>query len=137
MKLIHFDKVELENVNIEGAKNTKIRWLVAQKDGSPNFAMRMFEVEKDGHTPYHSHDWEHEVFVLEGEGVLVLKNEEKPFKQWDVMYVDPNMMHRFKNTGESLLRFLCVIPHESNYKTERKNNDAILNPFASGIANNC
>ena len=137
MKLVHFDDVELENVDIEGAKNTKIRWLVAQKDGAPNFAMRMFEVKKDGHTPYHTHDWEHEIFVLEGEGVLVLKDEEKPFKQWDIMYIDPNMEHRFKNTGKGLLRFLCIIPHESNYKTERKNTDEALNPFASGIANNC
>jgi len=137
MKLAHFDNVELENVDIEGAQNTKIRWLIAQKDGAPNFAMRMFEVGKNGHTPYHSHDWEHEIFVLEGEGVLVLKDVERPFKQWDIMYIDPNMMHRFKNTGEGLLRFLCIIPHESNYKTERKNTEETLNPFASGIANNC
>ena len=37
MKVTPFDKIELENVDIEGAKNTKIRWLISQKDNAPNF----------------------------------------------------------------------------------------------------
>ena len=136
MKVVPFDKVELEDVNVEGAKNTKIRWLISLKDNAPNFAMRMFEVTPQGFTPYHKHDWEHEVFVLEGEGVLVTEDGETPFKKWDVIYVDPNMMHSFKNTGDSLMRFLCIIPHEPNYKKLQKDEESI-NPFASGVANNC
>ncbi len=136
MKVTHFDKIELENVDIEGAKNTKIRWLIAQKDGAPNFAMRMFEVQPGGYTPYHQHDWEHEVFVLEGEGALVTEEKEIPFKAWDVIYIDPNMWHRFKNTGDTIMRFLCVIPHEPNYKKLREEEEN-LNPFAGGVANNC
>ena len=136
MKVVQFDKVELEDVNVEGAKNTKIRWLISQKDNAPNFAMRMFEVAPQGFTPYHKHDWEHEAFVLEGEGMLVTEDGEIPFKKWDVIYVDPNMMHSFKNTGDSLMRFLCIIPHEPNYKKLQEDEESI-NPFASGVANNC
>ena len=136
MKLTHFDKVELENVDVEGAKNTKIRWLISKKDGAPNFAMRMFEVQPGGYTPYHTHDWEHEAFVLEGEGVLVTEEGEKPFKAWDVIYVDPNMWHRFKNTGKTIMRFLCIIPHEPNQK-KKLEEEQNLNPFATGVANNC
>ncbi len=131
MKVVQFDDIALENVNIEGALNTKIRWLIGQKDNAPNFALRMFEVEKEGHTPLHSHDFEHEVFILEGQGIFVCSEGEKPFKAWDVIYVDPNIEHQFKNTGEGIMRFLCIIPHE---KPKVKKT---VNPFASGTANNC
>jgi len=133
MKLVNFKDVKLEDVNVEGARKTKIRWLIAEKDKAPTFAMRMFEVEQGGNTPYHHHSWEHEVFCLEGSGILVLENEEKPFKRGDVIFIDPNMPHQFRNAGDSLMRFLCIIPLEKPVKKEKKT----VNPFASGIANNC
>lgn len=131
MKVTGFNDITLEDVNIEGALNTKIRWLIGQKDGAPNFALRMFEVEAGGHTPLHSHDYEHEVFVLDGEGVFVCAEGEKPFKAWDVIYVDPSIEHQFRNTGNSTMKFLCIIPHDKP-KVKKA-----INPFASGTANNC
>ncbi|OQX72064.1 MAG: cupin [Candidatus Cloacimonas sp. 4484_275] len=133
MKLVNFKDVELEDVNVEGAKKTKIRWLISEKDDAPTFAMRMFEVEPGGNTPYHWHSWEHEVFCLEGEGILVTENGEKPFGKGDVIFVDPNKKHQFKNAGNSLMRFLCIIPLDKPRQKEKKT----VNPFASGIANNC
>ncbi|MBC8386047.1 MAG: cupin domain-containing protein [Candidatus Cloacimonetes bacterium] len=130
MKLINYKEVQLEDVDVEGAKGTKIRWLISQKEKAPNFAMRMFELEPGGHTPYHTHSWEHEVFCLEGEGLFVSEWGERSFKVWDVIYVDPNTDHQFKNNGESILRFLCIIPHDKPVKK-------VVNPFASGRANNC
>ncbi|MDY0151174.1 MAG: cupin domain-containing protein [Candidatus Cloacimonas sp.] len=131
MKVIHYDQVELEPVYAEGAEGAEIRWLIAQRDGAPNFAMRMFEVSPGGHTPFHQHEWEHELYVLAGKGALVLENGETPFGVNDVMYVDPNMMHAFKNTGEETLKFLCMIPHEQPVTKKT------LNPFADEEANNC
>ena len=52
----------------EGAKNTTIRWLIAEREGAPNFYMRLIEIGAGGNTPDHAHEWEHEVFILEGEG---------------------------------------------------------------------
>lgn len=131
MKVVHYTDVELEPVYAEGAEKTMIRWLVAQKDGAPNFALRMFEVEPGGHTPYHTHDWEHELYVLSGNGALITERGDIPFKENDVMYVDPNMMHAFKNTGSETLKFLCIIPHEQPVVKKT------LNPFADENANNC
>ena len=120
----------MEDVSVEGAKNTKIRWLISKEENAPNFAMRMFEVEKGGNTPFHKHDWEHEVFVVEGDGLFVTEWGERPFKAGDFIFVDPQEMHQFKNAGDSILRFLCVVPHEKKIvKT--------MNPFATGKANNC
>jgi quercetin dioxygenase-like cupin family protein len=135
MKVESFDKVKLEDVSVEGAVGTKIRWLISQKDNAPNFALRMFEVQPGGMTPFHTHAWEHEVFVLEGEGELVLAGEKKPFKRYDVIYVDPEIYHQFMNTGESVMKFLCIVPHEDAPK--KKKNESTGNPFAAGTANNC
>ncbi|GAB1366135.1 cupin domain-containing protein [Candidatus Cloacimonadaceae bacterium] len=131
MKVIHYDQVELEPVYAEGAEGAQIRWLIAQKDGAPNFAMRMFEVAPGGHTPYHQHDWEHELYCLAGKGALITERGEIAFGENDVMYVDPNMMHAFKNTGETILKFLCLIPHEQPVVKKT------VNPFADETANNC
>ncbi len=131
MKVVHYTDVDLEPVYAEGAKGAQIRWLIAQKDGAPNFALRMFEVEPGGQTPYHTHDWEHELYVLDGNGALITERGEFAFTTNDVMYVDPNMMHAFKNTGESTLKFLCIIPHEAPVVKKS------MNPFADEESNNC
>lgn len=133
MKLAYFMDIPLEEVNIEGAKNVKIRWLISKKDNAPHFAMRMFEVEPDGFTPYHTHEWEHEVFVLQGTGSLVSKDGEKEFKQWDVMFVPPNETHQFRNTGNDLLRFLCIIPHPEQIKKPEKRK----NPLQGKTVSTC
>ncbi len=135
MKIKHYQQYPLEKVTMEGARKAYIRWLVSEKDGAPNFAMRLFEVEPGGFTPFHSHSWEHENFIVEGEGALVTEDEEIPFKPGDVIYVPPFMKHNYKNTGESTLKFLCMIPH--NKKEEKKDTKKKINPFASGKANNC
>ncbi len=99
-----------EVVTDSEAKATYIRWLIGKKEGAPNFAMRLFEVEPGGYTPFHEHPWEHEVFVLEGKGKLVLEKEEIPFEKEYFIFVPPDEKHQFKNTGNSRLRFLCIIP---------------------------
>ena len=132
MKHSHYEDIPLEEVTMEGARKTRIRRMVTQKDGAPNFAMRMFEVEPGGFTPYHSHSWEHENFIVEGEGVLTTEDGEVPFKAGDILYVEPFFKHNYKNTGNKVLKFLCMIPHDKPKKKEKT-----VNPFASGVANNC
>jgi len=133
MKLKHYSEIPLEEVEMDGAKGASIRWLISQKDGAPNFATRMFEVEPGGFTPYHTHSWEHENFIVSGEGALVTEEGDKPFKEGDVIYVPPQFKHSYKNTGDTTLKFLCVIPNPESVKIARKK----VNPFAKGIANNC
>ncbi|MCD6176909.1 MAG: cupin domain-containing protein [Candidatus Cloacimonetes bacterium] len=133
MKVKHYSDILLEEVTMEGSRKAKIRWLISEKDKAPNFAMRMFEVEPGGFTPYHSHSWEHENFIVEGNGALVTEDGELPFKPGDVIFVDPHMKHNYKNTGETTLKFLCLIPLGKPAKKVKKN----INPFAAGKANNC
>jgi quercetin dioxygenase-like cupin family protein len=110
VKVFPYADVEAEKAD-EGASRVKVRWLITKNIGAPNFAMRLFEVESGGFSPLHSHDWEHEVFILEGEGTVFGKEGEKKFKSGYVVFVPPNEKHQFKNTGKKLLRFLCLVPY--------------------------
>jgi quercetin dioxygenase-like cupin family protein len=110
MKIERSSNISKSPVVDEGAKDVTIRWLISKEDGAPNFATRMFELEPGGHTPLHTHPQEHEVFILEGEGTFVFEGQEHPFGAEYVIFVPPNKEHRFMNTGDSLLRMLCIIP---------------------------
>jgi quercetin dioxygenase-like cupin family protein len=112
MKHIHYSEVELEEPSEQGLKDVKVRWLISKKDGADNFAMRLFEIKPDGFTPLHRHDWEHEVFILEGTGVTKSKKSNNPFKPGDIFFVPSMEWHQFVNTGREILKFLCLIPYK-------------------------
>jgi len=69
VKHVHYTEVELEEPSEKGLKDIRVRWLISKKDGAENFAMRLFEIQPGGYSPLHQHNWEHEVFILEGNGV--------------------------------------------------------------------
>jgi quercetin dioxygenase-like cupin family protein len=112
LKHVHYTKVELEDPTEQGIKDIKVRWLISKKDGAENFAMRLFEIKPGGHSPLHQHDWEHEVFILEGNGTAKDKTNEVAFKQGDVFFILPMEWHQLVNTGKETLKFLCLIPYK-------------------------
>jgi len=97
-------------IDIEGAKGASMRVLISKADGAQNFVMRLFEIERGGHTPLHNHPHEHEVFILEGDGVLVCEGKEHKIGVEDAIFVPGGVEHQFKNAGDSVLRFLCLVP---------------------------
>lgn len=112
MKLVHYESVESKPVEMQGSSGCSMRQLVSAADGAPNFAMRQFEVAPGGHTPLHSHPYEHEVFVLDGEGTVREGDQEHPITKGDVIYVAPDDVHQFRNTGAGPLKFLCLVPND-------------------------
>jgi quercetin dioxygenase-like cupin family protein len=110
MKVVPYKDVKPKGAD-EGASKLNVRRLITEEMGAPNFAMRLFEMEPGGHSPFHSHPWEHEVFILEGEGLIAGAKEEKKLKEGDAVFVPPNERHQFKNNSNKKLRFLCLVPH--------------------------
>ncbi len=106
-------EVDASEVHEEGARGTTIRWLISDKDGAPTFSMRLFEVEPGGHTPLHSHPWEHEVYVISGQATVVGGGQEKRITQGDVVFIPPNEVHQFSNPSREKVCFLCLIPNPS------------------------
>jgi quercetin dioxygenase-like cupin family protein len=111
MKHLNYRDMEPEIPTEEGIKDVNIRWLISEKDGATNFAMRLFEVKPGGYTPWHQHEWEHEMFVLQGEGIAKREDDEVHFHNGDVFYIEPWEWHNFTNTGKETLKFLCLIPY--------------------------
>ena len=113
MRITHCEKVEQQTVLMKGARGCTVRWLISDCDGADNFAMRQFEVAPVGHTPLHTHPYEHEVYVLEGNGVVVEGDQEHPIAAGDVVLVCPDELHQFKNPNARTLRFLCMVPNSA------------------------
>ena len=76
--------------------------------------MRLFELDSGGYTPFHDHDWEHEVFILEGEGIVVGGGKERKFEAGDVVFLPANEKHQFRNSGEKIAKILCLIPYKKD-----------------------
>lgn len=90
----------------------RMRVLIGDREGAPTFVMRHFEVAPGGATPYHDHPWEHEVFVLSGEGKVNREGGSIPLEQGSFVFVPPGERHNFETVGDEPLTFLCIIPRE-------------------------
>lgn len=95
---------------VEGVPGVTVRWLWAAADGAPTFALRLFEVEPGAASPHHSHPYEHEVYILSGQGLLRGKAQQRSLNPGDTVLVLPDDEHQFINAGSEPLRFLCAIP---------------------------
>jgi quercetin dioxygenase-like cupin family protein len=111
MLVKHYDDIQAKKVE-EGAKNTTIRWLIAEPEGADNFFMRLLEIGPGGNTPKHIHPWEHEVFVLDGTGKVTGENDFLPIRSGDAVFVPCGENHSFENTGRKTLKILCLIPRK-------------------------
>jgi len=63
-----------------------------------------------GGTPHHEHEWEHQVFVLEGSGEVLSGDTPHVFRPGDVILVPGGEKHQFRNPGEKPVCFLCMVP---------------------------
>jgi quercetin dioxygenase-like cupin family protein len=104
------EKVSSQTVQMPGTQGVFIRRLLTRKDGAPNVAMRLFEVEPGGHTPRHRHAHEHEVFVLSGRGIVFGAQGDMPLEAGSAVLVPPEEEHQFRNSGSEPLVFLCIVP---------------------------
>ena len=103
-------------VDMEGAAGCQVQILVGSDEQAPNFVMRRFELAPGGHTPRHFHPYEHEIYMLEGSGVVVDGEVQRPLSPGDVVYVAPDDVHQFRNTGETPMKMLCLIPNSATGK---------------------
>ena len=112
-KVVDYREVPADVFAGDGAQGASIRWMISQKDGAPNFAMRMIDIAPGGHTPCHSHPGEHEVFVWSGRGELRLAGgESKVVVPGTVAFVPEMTEHQFVNFSDTeKLEFICVIPN--------------------------
>lgn len=111
MKVTHFSKIKSIEIKEANVKSVEKRVLISATDGAPNFTMRMFTVAPGGYTFHHAHDFEHEIYIVEGKGEVLSDEGPKLIAKDYVVFIAPNEAHQIKNTGDSVMRFLCLIPN--------------------------
>jgi len=104
----HYTDVALEEAT--EAEGVSLRVVIGEKEQAPNFVMRVFDVEPGASSPRHTHGWEHEVFILSGEGRVYGGGKEVALSPGYTVFVPPMEEHQFTNTGDEALRFVCLIP---------------------------
>lgn len=97
----------------EKVRHVEKRVLVGPHNGAPVFSMRKFTVGVGGCSPYHTHPWEHEVYVLSGQGEVRHASGGQPVAPGDFAFVPPHDEHQFVNTGAEPFEFLCMVPLEA------------------------
>ena len=110
MKTMHYKDVPPTLFNNDMARNVAGRVMIGKDDGEPNFCMRVFELGENGHTPMHTHDWEHEIFVHAGEGAVFDDGTWKDVVPGMAVFIPGNVVHQIKNTGASPLVVVCLLP---------------------------
>ena len=94
------------------SEGISIRWVLGRPESAPNFAMRVIEFQSGAVFDTHQHPFEHEIYVLEGEGVAEGPQGEISMRPGIALYIPPDEPHGYRNTGVGALRFICVIPHQ-------------------------
>ncbi len=114
MKITDLTKVDKALMTMEGAKDTWKQIPLARADGVPHYSLRVFTIEPGGHTPYHSHPFEHMNYVIEGTGALVdADGKERPVKKGDFALVMPDEVHQYKNTAtQEPFVLVCLVPKD-------------------------
>jgi quercetin dioxygenase-like cupin family protein len=110
MKITPYEGLEPKPVDDPAASGVTMRIAVGPQDGAPHFVMRVFTVEPGGHSPRHSHPYEHEAFVYAGNGEIFHEGKTFPVGPGHVAYIPPGTLHQFLNTGRDPLVFVCVVP---------------------------
>ena len=113
MKIRNYKQIPPDPASEADAEGVTVRWVISERDGADNFCMRVITVGPSGHTPYHKHPWEHEVFILNGTGKLVMRAVEAPCTSGDVIFIAAGEVHQFQNPSDEVLEFICLIPNQS------------------------
>jgi len=106
MYINNYREIPPEITEVDGLT---VRWGINKEHGATNFSLRLLELAPSKSTPMHAHDSEHEIFVLVGMGNVETEEHVYPIRDGSVIYIAPNEVHRFNNTGASILRMVDAV----------------------------
>jgi len=113
MHISNLGRAEKKKLDMEGARGVKKQVPISKEDGTPTFSFRVFTIEPGGHTPHHTHPFEHLNYVIEGNGTVLGQDGEHEIKKGDFALILPDETHQYRNTSttESLV-VICAVPKE-------------------------
>ncbi len=102
---------EVESDPVSAAEGLKKGVLLDASDGAPNFSLRRFELTAGSEVPRHTNAVEHEQYVLAGEYVVGIGDEEHVVTAGDALLIPAGVEHWYRNEGDESGAFLCVVPN--------------------------
>ena len=103
------DDVEYEPVDAADGLSKGV--LIDEERGAPNFALRRFTLDPDAEVPKHTNEVEHEQYVLSGEYVVGIGDEEHAVSAGDSLLIPAGTVHWYRNPGDERGAFLCAVPN--------------------------
>lgn len=123
--IVNGSVVPSDDFSKNGAEKVKVRYLIDERHGSDRFALRLYTVEKGGHTPLDEHEYEHHVYVLSGRGLLRQSKENSTrlttLRAGDAIFIPSNAVHQFSNEQDEPFVFLCVKGNPGLYVSNEQN----------------
>lgn len=104
------DIINIENVEPFTTKDgSEIRELLAYRNSCiQNQSLAEARLPSGASTTGHHHVKTEEIYyVLEGEGVMQIGEEQSQVRMGDAIAIPPGAFHQITNTGKTVLKFLC------------------------------
>jgi len=114
VKITNLEKTEKKLMDMDGAKDTYKQIPISAKDGTPAYSFRVFTIMPGGHTPYHTHEFEHINYIIDGVGAVVRPDgTEQPVSKGDFVLILPGEKHQYKNkANDKPFIIICAVPKE-------------------------
>jgi quercetin dioxygenase-like cupin family protein len=71
--------------------------------------LRYFEVAPGGYSTLERHEHAHGVMILRGAADVLLGDDVRPVKAFDLVRIPPMTWHQFRTTGDEPMGFLCMV----------------------------
>ena len=113
MHLSSLEKAEKTKLVMEGAEGVYKQIPISRANGTPTFSFRVFTIEPGGHTPYHTHSFEHLNYIIEGRGAVLLQDGEHSIKKGDFTMIPPGEKHQYRNASKDKpFIMICAVPKD-------------------------
>jgi len=103
------DEIEYEPVGAADGMSKGV--LIDESRGAPNFAIRRFTLDPGAEVPRHTNAVEHEQYVLAGEYVVGIEDEEFTVSEGDSLFIPAGVVHWYRNESDDPGAFICAVPN--------------------------
>jgi quercetin dioxygenase-like cupin family protein len=95
---------------VDAAEGLSKAVLLGEEHGAPNLAIRRFVLAPGAEVPRHTNEIEHEQYVLDGEYVVGIADEEHTVSAGDAVHIPAGAVHWYRNEGDEEGAFICAVP---------------------------
>jgi quercetin dioxygenase-like cupin family protein len=113
MKIINYHIMTPTKYDSAEIKGVAARVVIGKAQGAENFCMRVFNFSPGGFTRRHMHDWEHEMFIHEGNGEIFSNGDWQPVAVGNALFIPANEEHQIRNNSNELLTVVCLVPSKA------------------------